>query len=87
MPRIPHNSEPLFDAGTQKINDNWFRYLDDIARLDRYTVAKLPPAPTAGIGARGLVTDANATTFASVVAAGGSNVVPVYSDGTDWRIG
>ena len=38
-------------------------------------------------GARALVTDANATTFASVVAGGGANVVPVYCDGTNWRIG
>jgi hypothetical protein len=45
--------------------------------------------PDAGenTGARRLVTDATATTFASVVAGGGSNIVPVYSDGTDWRIG
>lgn len=51
------------------------------------TVAGLPSASTAGQGARRIVTDANATTFASVVAAGGSNIVPVYSDGTNWRIG
>lgn len=51
------------------------------------TVATLPTAATAGNGARAFVTDANATTFASVVAAGGANHVPVYSDGTNWRIG
>jgi hypothetical protein len=51
------------------------------------TVASLPAAGTAGAGARSLVTDANATTFQSIVAAGGANVVPVYSDGTNWRIG
>jgi hypothetical protein len=51
------------------------------------TVATLPAAATAGAGARAFVTDANATTFASVVAGGGLNKVPVYSDGTDWRIG
>ena len=50
-------------------------------------VASLPAAATAGAGARHFVTDANATTFASVVAGGGANAVPVYSDGTDWRIG
>jgi hypothetical protein len=49
------------------------------------TVATLPTAGTAG--RRAFVTDANATTFASVVAAGGSNKVPVYDDGTNWRIG
>lgn len=50
-------------------------------------VGSLVAAATAGAGARAFVTDANATTFASVVAAGGSNGVPVYSDGTNWRIG
>mgnify|MGYP001617979545 CR=1 FL=1 len=93
MQRIPHISEPLFDAGTQKVNDNWFRFFDDLTtvvnamRLQSYAVANLPSAVTIGAGARALVTDANATTFASVVAGGGANVVPVYSDGTDWRIG
>ncbi len=51
------------------------------------TVAGLPAAATAGQGARRAVTDANATTFHSVVAGGGANFVPVISDGTDWRIG
>ena len=51
------------------------------------TVAALVAAATAGAGARAVVTDANATTFASIVAGGGANVVPVYSDGTNWRIG
>lgn len=51
------------------------------------TVAQLPSAATAGAGARSFVTDANATTFASIVAGSGANGVPVYSDGTNWRIG
>lgn len=51
------------------------------------TVAQLAAAATAGAGARAVVTDANATTFAAIVAGGGANVVPVYSDGTNWRIG
>jgi len=50
-------------------------------------VSALPAAATVGAGTRGFVNDANATTFASVVAGGGSNVVPVYSDGTNWLIG
>ena len=51
------------------------------------TVADLPSAATAGAGARAFVTDATATTFASTVAGGGANSVPVYSDATNWRIG
>lgn len=56
-------------------------------RTHGVTVAGLTPAATAGAGARSFVTDANATTFASIVAGGGANGVPVYSDGTNWRIG
>lgn len=51
------------------------------------TVATLPAAATIGAGARSFVTNASATTFASIVAGGGANGVPVYSDGTNWRIG
>ena len=50
------------------------------------TVANLPTA-SASHYMRAMVTDANATTFASVVAGGGSNIVPVWCDGTSWRIG
>jgi hypothetical protein len=50
-------------------------------------VALLPSAATAGAGATAVVIDANATTFASIVAGGGGSAVPVYSDGTNWRIG
>ena len=51
------------------------------------TVASLPAAATAGAGARSFVTDANATTFLSIVAGGGANAVPVVSDGANWLIG
>ena len=56
-------------------------------RTHPVTVATLPAAATAGAGTRAFVTDANSTTFASIVAGGGTNGVPVYSDGTNWRIG
>lgn len=54
-------------------------------RMRVYTVATLPTAGTAGRAA--FVSDATATTFASVVAGGGANGVPVYDDGTNWRVG
>jgi hypothetical protein len=50
-------------------------------------VAALPSASAVGVGALAFVVDATATTFASTVAGGGSNKVPVYSDGTNWKIG
>jgi len=49
------------------------------------TVANLGAATPAG--KRAFASDANATTFHSIVAGGGSNFVPVFSDGTNWRIG
>jgi hypothetical protein len=55
--------------------------------LTVYTVATLPSAATSGVGARAFVSDATATTFASTVAGGGANKVPVYSDGTNWKVG
>lgn len=57
---------------------------DRPVRTAGYTVAGLPTGTT---GDRAYVTDANATTFASTVAGGGSNVVPVFFDGTNWIIG
>lgn len=56
-----------------------------VLRLPVRTVATLPSAATAG--RRCFVSDANATTFNSVVAGGGANFVPVFSDGANWRIG
>ena len=55
--------------------------------LTNYTVTTLPSAVTSGIGARSFVTDALAPTFGAVVATGGAVAVPVYSDGTNWRVG
>jgi hypothetical protein len=52
-----------------------------------YTVSTLPSASASGNGYRAFVTDATATTFASTVAGGGANKVPVYSDGTNWKVG
>lgn len=51
------------------------------------TVANLPSAASAGAGARAFVTDANSTTFNAAVVGGGSNAVPIFSDGSAWRIG
>jgi hypothetical protein len=41
----------------------------------------------AGAGARSFVSDATSTTFGALYASGGANNVPVYSDGSAWRIG
>lgn len=52
------------------------------------TVANLPAQ--VAFGMRTFVTDANATHAAgvgTVVVGGGANTVPIYYDGSDWRIG
>ena len=55
--------------------------------LTNYTVATLPSAVTSGKGSRSFVTDALLPTFGSTVAAGGAVATPVYSDGTNWKVG
>lgn len=52
-----------------------------------YTVATLPSAVDAGVGSKSFVTDASVPTFGSTVVGGGSTKVPVYSDGTNWKVG
>ena len=58
-----------------------------IPALTNYTVATLPSAVTSGKGARSFVTDALAPTFGATVVTGGAIAVPVYSDGTNWKVG
>jgi hypothetical protein len=58
-----------------------------IPPLTNYTVATLPSAVTSGKGARSFVTDALAPVFGATVATGGAVAVPVYSDGTNWKVG
>lgn len=63
------------------------RTLSQVAPL---TVATLPAAASTLIGARAVVTDSNAALTAgigAVVAGGGANKVPVFCDGSNWRIG
>jgi hypothetical protein len=52
-----------------------------------YTVATLPSAVYSGVGARAFVTDSSVSTFGTTVVGGGSTKVPVYSDGTNWKVG
>lgn len=56
-------------------------------KLQPIAVASLQSAATVGSGTRAFVNNATAATFGTVVAGGGANQVPVYSDGTNWRIG
>lgn len=64
-------------------------YLDSLGavRTRGVTIANLPSASMVGAGTRHFVTDALAPTFGATVAAGGSVNTPVYSDGTNWKVG
>jgi hypothetical protein len=56
-----------------------------------FSVSTLPSASSVGAGARAFVTDASnsdiANNYSAVVSGGGGSFVPVYSDGSNWRIG
>jgi hypothetical protein len=57
--------------------------------FDVMPLNNLPPA-TFGAGLRGFVNDANLVAtgnFGAQITDGGSNIVPVWSDGSVWRIG
>jgi len=61
--------------------------VNGILKQQTYTVATLPSASTSGVGARSFVTNALAPTFGATVVTGGAVAVPVYSDGTNWKVG
>jgi hypothetical protein len=61
--------------------------LNQITATTNFLVADLPSAVDSGSGARAFVSDATTPTFGSVVVGGGAVKTPVYSDGTDWRVG
>ena len=63
----------------------------DSAQYKTYLVAELPTASSALIGTRAVVTNSNAASYTAgigaTVAGGGSTVVPVFCNGTNWLIG
>lgn len=79
----------LFYGKAETVAANQVMHLNATVRVGppSLNVSGLPAAATALKGYRAYVNDANATTFASIVAGGGANIVPVYCDGTNWRIG
>ncbi len=58
-----------------------------IPATTNYLVANLPSASVSGAGARAFVSNALAPTFGATVVGGGAVAVPVYSDGTNWKVG
>ena len=97
MPLPPEEYDRLYFDQMLNILRLYFNRLDSLTTqfmtsgvvppLVNYTVATLPSAVTSGKGARSFVTDALGPAFGVTVAAGGAIAVPVYSDGTDWKVG
>lgn len=58
--------------------------MNGLVKLQTYTVATLP---TGSAGAKSFVTNALTPTFGAAVVGGGAVGVPVYHDGTSWKVG
>jgi hypothetical protein len=85
---IPHSDVPISNPDSGVIAQDWYDFLFQFFRIAGTGAATVATLPAAGIaGRRMIVTDATATTFASVVVGGSTNRVPVYDDGINWRIG
>ena len=96
MPNAPLAYEPLYQEQFMNILRLYFNQLDNSTQqlttnnnllYSVYTVATLPSAATSGTGARTFVSDALGPTFGATVVTGGAVATPVYSDGTNWKVG
>jgi hypothetical protein len=98
LPTAPNAYERQYQDQFNNILRLYFNQLDGIlGQLDTastvippttvFTVATLPSASTSGAGARSFVSDAASPTFGATVAGSGAVTVPVYSDGTNWKVG
>ena len=59
-----------------------------MASFNTITVASLPTAASAGSGAKMYCTNSSGVTFSTTVTGSGGAVgTPIYSDGTQWRVG
>jgi hypothetical protein len=97
LPLSPFEYDRLYSDQLNNVLRLYFNRVDAILNqlktdtiipaLTNYTVATLPSAVTSGKGARSFVTDALAPTFGATVVTGGATAVPVYSDGTNWKVG
>ena len=91
LPFAPVQYDRQYQDALNNILRQYFSTIDNLAAQfclsGVYEVATLPGAATLGAGARAFVIDSSVTTFGTTVAGGGSGKVPVYSDGTDWKVG
>jgi hypothetical protein len=85
------NSAPLQGYSDGASTLQWsLNSANGIIKQFPHACASLPVATGTAIGSRTLITDCSlvaAGNYGAVAVGGGTNVVPVYSDGTNWRIG
>ena len=100
-PRLPaatNEYDPNYINQLNNVLRLYFNQLDNITgqlssastiipALTVYTVATLPSAATSGAGARSFISDALAPAFGATAVGGGAVKIPVYSDGTTWKVG
>ena len=84
-PVLPWRSRVITAPLTAPKLDDDLTFLFGLSYSAPVAVADLPAGAAAGL--RAFVSDSTATTFNSVVAGGGGDIVPVWSDGAVWRIG
>jgi hypothetical protein len=91
-PRLPNATVEYDQNYINQLNNIFRLYFNQISSaVNRpstpLVVADLSSAVISGVGARAFVIDSSVSTFGSTVAGGGSTKVPVYSDGTNWKVG
>ncbi len=70
----------------QFIEENFDGVVCNSVQTTPTTFAQLPN-PVGLAGGRAFITDCNVSTFGTAAAGGGSNQVPVWSNGTAWYVG
>lgn len=71
----------------QFLEQNFTNVVAQTVQTTPVLYSQLPTAVNAGAGTRAFITDGSTATFAATVTGGGANKVPVYSDGTNWKVG
>lgn len=84
---VPQYNVPIVQNGVN--SSIWYRYFQNISDSDEFNICPVAnlPNPKAGNTARGFVSDSTSATFYSTLTGGGSITVPVFFDGSVWRIG
>lgn len=70
----------------QFIEENFDGVVAQTVQTTPTTYAQLPD-PVGIAGTRAFITDGSTSTFNATVAGGGANAVPVFSNGTNWKVG